>query len=443
MENMEFEEKVDIDNLVLPSKPITLENMDLQSNLTMIENVEFEEKFDTNTELDHDVGKEFKLKMEENILKMYQELDKEKSENSAIEFNLRRSQKIRKFVENIAEHGNVDHRMTSEIVSLKAKIVEVTEEHKSTMSLNAKTMNSIVKMHEKAQEALEHKSNELINIKQELKTVKVTNQELLQKIQGLDMNKNTIVNNDSLERGHEIKPFSCKYCDKSFLHVHEVKKHIEIHTSTSEVEEEKTKGATKNSKLLDHEIQEKKDVGNFEVNNGVLRNCKFSGIKIHSKKAEKAASMEPAIPSPLVDTLKCNYCNKGFSSIGNMKKHMRVVHNACPLCDVVFSTQKSLSEHKLAEHSQKQKTVPNSLKCPTCQLTVKDKKALWNHLVIHKDKTQVCNECGSRFTRKDYLLNHERIHSDEKPFSCKSCDCQFKQQSVLFKHSKICKKSTM
>ena len=82
MENMEFEEKVDIDNLVLPSKPITLENMDLQSNLTMIENVEFEEKIDINTELDHDEGKEFKLKMEENILKMYQELDKERSENS-------------------------------------------------------------------------------------------------------------------------------------------------------------------------------------------------------------------------------------------------------------------------------------------------------------------------------------------------------------------------
>ena len=107
MENMEFEEKVDIDNLVLPSKPITLENMDLQSNLKMIENVEFEEKFDINTELDHDEGKEFKLKMEENILKMYQELDKEKSESLSLDFSLRRSLKIRKFVEKITEHGKV------------------------------------------------------------------------------------------------------------------------------------------------------------------------------------------------------------------------------------------------------------------------------------------------------------------------------------------------
>ena len=212
-----------------------MENMDLQSNLSMMENVEFEEKVDFKIESDHDVGKEFKLKIEENILRMYQELDKEKSENSTIDFSLRRSLKIRKFVEKMAEHDNVDHQMISEIVSLKAKIVEVTEKHESTMLLNAKTMNSIVKMHEKAQEALEDKSNELANIKQELQSMKATNQKLVQKIQGLDINKNTFSNNDSLDRNHEVKPFSCKYCDKSFHQVHEVKKHIETHTSVSEV----------------------------------------------------------------------------------------------------------------------------------------------------------------------------------------------------------------
>ena len=101
---------------------------------------------------------------------------------------------------------------------------------------------------------------------------------------------------------------------------HEGKKFIEIHTSTSEVEEEKTKGATKNSWLLDHINQEKKDLGIFE-----------------------------AIPSPMVGTLKCDYCNKDFSTISNINKHMRIVHKVCPHCDVGFSTHKSLSEHRLAE----------------------------------------------------------------------------------------------
>ena len=94
-----------------------------------------------------------------------------------------------------------------------------------------------------------------------------------------------------------------------------------------------------------------------------------------------------------------------------------------------------------AQHSQKQKAVQTSLKCPSCQLTAKNKKALSNHLLIHKEKIHVCNECGLRFARKDYLSNHERVHSGEKQFSCNSCDRQFKQKSTLYKHSKICNNS--
>ena len=52
---------------------------------------------------------EFKLKMEENILELYEELDKEKSENSTIDFSLGRSLKISQFVENIAKHDSVDY----------------------------------------------------------------------------------------------------------------------------------------------------------------------------------------------------------------------------------------------------------------------------------------------------------------------------------------------
>jgi hypothetical protein len=106
--------------------------------------------------------------------------------------------------------------------------VEITDE-KIAMSLNAKTMNSIVKMHEKA---FEDKTNELANIKEELQKVKVTNEELLQEIQALKMNKPNFATNDSLEKIHEIKPFTCKYCEKSFLHIHEVKKHIKVHHAT-------------------------------------------------------------------------------------------------------------------------------------------------------------------------------------------------------------------
>ena len=118
--------------------------------------------------------------MEKAILELYEELDKEKSANPMIDLSERRSLKIRQFIETI---GNHDKQMLQEIDSLKAKLLEVTEEHKVSLTLNSKTVNSLVKMHEKTQEALDEKTNELAHIKQELQSVNATNQELLQKIQ--------------------------------------------------------------------------------------------------------------------------------------------------------------------------------------------------------------------------------------------------------------------
>ena len=98
IDNIKFEEEVDIDDLVLPSKPLKLSEIERDG----IKQEPFEEEqqqaaFETN----RDVKKTFKLKMEENILKLYDELDKEKSKNSTMDFSVRRSVKIRQFVKEI------------------------------------------------------------------------------------------------------------------------------------------------------------------------------------------------------------------------------------------------------------------------------------------------------------------------------------------------------
>jgi hypothetical protein len=95
LENTEFEEKVDIDNLLLPSK--AKKSAEIEIHDIKQEPLE-EEKKQTTFELDIDVGKKFKLKMEENILKLYVEMDKEKSKSSMMDFIQGRSLKIRQFV---------------------------------------------------------------------------------------------------------------------------------------------------------------------------------------------------------------------------------------------------------------------------------------------------------------------------------------------------------
>ena len=45
------------------------------------------------------------------ILKLYEELDKEKSENSIMDFSLTRSLKVREFVEKIGQHHSFLRKM--------------------------------------------------------------------------------------------------------------------------------------------------------------------------------------------------------------------------------------------------------------------------------------------------------------------------------------------
>jgi hypothetical protein len=83
MKNIEFEEKVDIDDLVFPSKP--MKSAEIEINDIKQETLE-EEKKDSALKSDHDESKKFKLKMEENILKLFEELDKDKYDHPTTNF---------------------------------------------------------------------------------------------------------------------------------------------------------------------------------------------------------------------------------------------------------------------------------------------------------------------------------------------------------------------
>ena len=225
IDNIEFEEKVDIKKIVLIAEPTKIPKREFSDNENeLIENASSIREERNNSSLN----------MEANILKLYEELDKEKYENRVMDFSLRRSLKIRQFVKRMKECDILDsqipelkkanNQMSTENTTLKARISEMTEEFKTILLLNAKNTNTIIKMHEKS---LDDKTNELTDIKKELQSVKKTNHELLQKIRELDTNKNTFENNVPFE----VKPFLCKYCDESFVQIHEVKEHIKIHES--------------------------------------------------------------------------------------------------------------------------------------------------------------------------------------------------------------------
>ena len=325
MEDIEFEEKVDIDDLVLPSKPMELAEIEI-NDIIKQEPVEEKEQHAA-FELDHDVGKKSKVKMEENILKLCKELDKEKSENSAMDFKLIRSLMIKQFVENIAQ-------------------------------------------------------------------------------------------NDPMERNYEVKPFSCKLCDKSFLQVYEVKEHIKIHNSISEVED--LKNQVKSLKIQVEELRLKLDSSQSKT-----QTRQKNRFKQRSEMERKQEIAEQEIGQEgLKDILKQRkYLNQLKENNKNEKEKRKDI------------------DHPSTKRPKEEKTkVPNpKYFCTICQHQSGCSSNFSKHNKnIHGtgEKNYECNDCHHKFTTKHYLNKHINRSHRGRVFKCPKCNVELKTAPGLKKHLK-------
>ncbi|XP_069606601.1 zinc finger protein 773-like [Ranitomeya imitator] len=76
--------------------------------------------------------------------------------------------------------------------------------------------------------------------------------------------------------------------------------------------------------------------------------------------------------------------------------------------------------------------------CAECGELFSKKLYLVKHQRIHAgEKPFSCSECGRFFTRKTNLVIHQRIHTEVKPYSCSECRKSYSEKSKLVTHQKI------
>lgn len=135
----------------------------------------------------------------------------------------------------------------------------------------------------------------------------------------------------------------------------------------------------------------------------------------------------------------CDICGTEFKRLLNYKQHMerheirgRV---ACPVCGLLFDTQKDATNHARSVHKKENK-------CPTCGAVFARLSTLKEHIKIHeadRDARRVftcpVDGCGSKFTKKSNLTTHmETIHGGVQPHVCPICGKDFRFPSLLELH---------
>lgn len=257
---------------------------------------------------------------------------------------------------------------------------------------------------------------------------------------------------------YSVYESTCKLCNKTFFDAYTYKRHMTTGQHRLRAEQKKKYGTV--------ESEEEAEV----FNEGIIRT--------HiNRKVEKPYKLTKKNAKNLNKSHKCDYCDFVATQYDELRPHYLDKHAnhvfVCELCDLTFITEKARKVHfagiKHQTNLKRSEGNSNSTieQCDYCDRRFEDEQLKLFHTEVyhlhpnseealreklgHEDVTTVqyqdflstvdsiedervqCLECPKTIM-KDYILEHLRSHSGDKPYKCRYCSSGFAAPLSLRRH---------
>ncbi|XP_059044909.1 zinc finger protein 510-like [Achroia grisella] len=130
----------------------------------------------------------------------------------------------------------------------------------------------------------------------------------------------------------------------------------------------------------------------------------------------------------------CEHCGKGFPVLVELQMHQVARHDTGPFLQCQHCAYKAPRKLNLIEHIRLH-TGERPYTCDKCGLTFR-RRALWRkHMVYHTEKTVQCVQCPKKFFRRGEMLAHvNSMHERMYMYLCHKCDATYAKPVTVRRH---------